>query len=66
MEKSNIKWYSKEKGYGFIETDSEDVFFNINDVINKTVLETNVDDAEVEFETMETQRGIKAKNVTIK
>jgi len=59
--KGTVKWYNPRKGYGFITTDEEaEVFVHRTAIPMGTYL--NEGD-KVEFETVETDRGINAKNV---
>ncbi len=58
-----VKWFSQEKGFGFIEQDSgPDVF------VHHTAIQgdarTLQEGEKVEFETVEEPRGLKAQNVT--
>jgi CspA family cold shock protein len=59
-----VKWFSEEKGYGFIKGDDGHEVF-----VHWTALDTRRDRASlregerVEFETMRDAKGIKAVNV---
>jgi len=56
-----IKWYNARKGYGFIESDEgKDIFVHRSSVPQGTFL--NEGDS-VEFETEETDKGVKAVNI---
>lgn len=64
MEKGKVKWFNPEKGFGFINRGDEkiDIFVHysqINDTGYKTLAEGEI----VEFELLETDRGLQAKNV---
>lgn len=58
-----VKWFSSEKGYGFITSeDGKDHFFNVQS-INGAALPANGDS--VEFESKPGQKGQRAVNITI-
>ena len=60
---SKVKWFSDEKGFGFIEyKENEDIFVHysaIRDNGHKSLIKDEV----VEFELIKTENGYKAKNV---
>lgn len=59
-----VKWFSKEKGYGFIEReDGEDVFVHYS-AIQQDGFKTLAEGEEVEFEIVEGSRGPQAANVS--
>lgn len=59
-----VKMFNKEKGFGFIKLeDGRDVFFHYSQLIMEG-FKTIEDNAEVEFELVETDRGLQAHNVT--
>lgn len=65
MYTGRVKWFNNEKGYGFIECESnskEDIFFHYSAIINegyKTLKEGDV----VEFNLIETSKGWQAAKV---
>jgi CspA family cold shock protein len=60
-----IKWFSYEKGYGFIvKPNSDEVFFHRSQVVD-TALESLQEGAAVTFEEVATDRGAEARQVTI-
>lgn len=62
--KGKVKMFNQEKGYGFITTeDGKDVFFHYSQLAMEG-FKTIDNDAEVEFELVETDRGPQAHNVT--
>jgi len=62
--KGKVKWFSAEKGYGFIETEEgEDVFVHFS-AIQGEGFKTLEEGQEVEFEVTEGKRGPQAINVT--
>ena len=65
MNKGTVKWFSNQKGYGFI-TDAEtgnDVFVHYSG-LNMDGFKTVEENAEVEFEIVEGAKGPQATNVT--
>lgn len=64
METGVVKWFSENKGYGFIERDNgKDVFVHISDVINKIPLKEG---EKVSFEIGQGKKGELAINVVRK
>ena len=60
MPQGKIKWFSSDKGYGFIEQDNgSDLFVHANDVQGATLQEGD----NVEFEIGDGQKGPCAKDV---
>jgi cold shock protein len=63
MAKGSVKWFSNQKGYGFIETDEHsDVFVHFSEIqIDgfKTLKEGQL----VEYELENNDKGLTAKNV---
>ena len=65
MNKGTVKWFSNQKGYGFI-TDAEtgdDVFVHFSG-LNVEGFKTIAENTEVEFEIVEGAKGPQATNVT--
>ena len=63
MSKGTVKWFNDSKGYGFIErTDGGDVFVHFSS-ISGDGFRTLREGEEVEFELLETERGLQASNV---
>jgi cold shock protein len=60
-----VKWFSSEKGYGFISPDdgSDDVFVHFSK-IEGSGFKTLDEGAKVQFETEPGQKGLQATNVT--
>ncbi|WP_438318568.1 cold-shock protein [Sporosarcina sp. FA9] len=63
MYQGKVKWFSSEKGYGFIEADDgEDVFVHFTGVVGEGF--KTLDEGEsVSFEIVEGNRGPQAANV---
>ena len=62
-ERGNVKWFSSEKGYGFIERDgAEDVFVH-HSQISMDGFRTLDAGEPVEFDIIKGDRGPKAQNV---
>jgi len=60
-----VKWFSPEKGFGFIELEnSEDVFVHYSSIMVDG-FKTLKQGQNVEFEIEEGERGKQAKNVVI-
>jgi CspA family cold shock protein len=63
MARGKVKWFSNQKGYGFITTDTgSDVFVHHNS-IQGDGFKTLDEDQEVEFEVEDTPKGEQAINV---
>lgn len=65
MARGKVKWFSAEKGFGFIEPDdrSPDVFVHRNNVDGLTWDEGLRDGESVEYEVERTPKGLSAQNV---
>lgn len=60
--RSRVKWFKDEKGYGFIKyTDQEDIFVHYSSIILDGFKTLSKDD-EVEFDLIETSKGLQAIN----
>jgi cold shock protein len=64
MPQGTVKWFSNEKGYGFIEPDdgSEDVFVH-HSGIGGTGFKSLEEGAKVSYEVTRGQKGLQAENV---
>ena len=58
-----VKWFSAEKGYGFIERDNDDDVFVHFSAIQGDGFKTLSEGQDVEFEIVEGARGPQASNV---
>lgn len=64
MQKGTVKWFSSEKGYGFIQSENgEDVFVHYS-AIQGEGYKTLEEGADVEFEVISGEKGPQAANVT--
>lgn len=66
MARGRVKWFSEEKGYGFIENadGGEDLFVHYSEIVGdgfRSLDEGN----EVEFEIVEGRRGKQASRVEV-
>lgn len=59
-----VKWFDKNKGYGFITDDGQekDVFVHYSQ-INQEGFKNLLEGERVEFEIVQTERGLQATNV---
>jgi len=63
MERGKVKWFSAEKGFGFIEREGgNDVFVHFS-AIAMDGFKTLEEGAEVEFDVVEGAKGPQAANV---
>ncbi len=61
--KGKVKWFSSEKGYGFITSElGDDHYFNVQDIIGAD-LPDNGD--QVDFESAKSAKGFRAKKTKI-
>jgi CspA family cold shock protein len=66
MLRGTVKWFSKEKGYGFITRDDNkgDVFVHFS-AIQQRGFKTLQEGQKVEFEVEQDEKGPRAKNVRV-
>ena len=63
MKQGTVKWFTAEKGFGFIEVEGEhDVFVHFS-AINQEGYKSLEEGQSVEFEVVEGDRGPQAANV---
>ncbi len=58
-----VKWFSKDKGYGFIQREGDSDVFVHHTAIQGSGFRTLEEGERVEFEVVEDPRGFKAQNV---
>ena len=62
MAEGTVKWFSNQKGYGFIETKDRDVFVHYSEIKDEGYKTLKKGD-KVEFDIATTDKGDQAKNV---
>lgn len=66
MENGTVKWFSDEKGYGFIEyNETEDIFVHFTGIVNEDGFKSLTGGQLVSFEILEGNRGPQATNVIV-
>ena len=63
MRVGKIKWFNNEKGYGFIEGNEKGDIFVHYSAIKQEGYKTLSEGQEVEYELLETEKGLQAINV---
>jgi len=66
MQNGKIKWFSSEKGYGFIKPQDggEDVFLHANNIVGHQMGDSLRDGQKIEYETERTEKGLSAINAS--
>jgi len=63
MPRGKVKWFNENRGYGFISReDGQDVFVHFS-AIQGEGFKTLAEGEEVEFEIIESEKGLQAANV---
>ncbi len=66
MDNGKVKWFSNQKGYGFIQTDDgKDIFVHFS-AIQSEGFKTLTQGQDVEFEISDGPKGPQAANVSAK
>lgn len=61
-----VKWFDKQKGYGFIEQENgEDLFVHFQSVVAEG-FRTLEEGQNVEFDVIQGSRGVQASNVMVR
>ena len=61
--RGKVKWFNNTKGYGFIDNpNGEDIFIHYSAILSEGY-KTLVEGQFVEFELVQTAKGLQAKNV---
>ena len=66
MARGRVKWFSDEKGYGFIEPEDggEDLFVHYSEIVGEG-FRTLAEGSTVEFDVVEGRRGKQASRVEV-
>ncbi len=65
MNKGTVKWFSAQKGYGFITNeDGSDVFVHFSGIVGEGY-KTLEENANVTFDIQDDEKGKRAVNVTV-
>ena len=62
MARGTVKWFSDQRGYGFITAESQDVFVHFSAIASSGYRSLN-ENQKVEFDTTRGQKGPQAENV---
>lgn len=61
--RGKVKWFNNEKGFGFIEYENgKDIFVHYSSILSDGY-KTLVEGQYVDFELVQTDKGLQAKNV---
>ena len=63
MAEGTVKWFSDQKGFGFITQDEGPDVFVHHEAIQGTGFKTLAENDRVSFDTVEGPKGLKAENV---
>ena len=63
LAQGTVKWFSNEKGYGFIEREGSDDVFVHHSAVNMEGYRSLTEGQKVEFEVVQGDKGLQAANV---
>jgi cold shock protein len=63
LAQGTVKWFSNEKGYGFIEREGGDDVFVHHSAVNMDGYRSLSEGQKVEFEVVQGDKGLQAANV---
>ena len=64
--KGTVKWFNEKKGFGFLSTtEGKDVFVHFSAIENSGGFKTLNQGDSVEFNVVESDKGLKAENVKV-
>ena len=63
MAQGTVKWFNREKGYGFITTETGEDIFVHHTSINEEGFRTLEEGQKVSFDVVKGQKGMQASNV---
>jgi cold shock protein len=63
MAQGTVKWFNREKGYGFITTDTGEDIFVHHTSISEQGFRTLEEGQKVSFDVVKGQKGMQASNV---
>lgn len=66
MQNGKVKWFDKEKGYGFVTAEDGQDYFAHYSGIDTDGFKTLVEGQDVEFEVKETEKGPQATSIRVK
>ena len=60
--KGKVKWFNNDKGFGFIDYIDGDIFVHYSSILSRG-FRSLIEGQYVEFELVQTDKGLQAKNV---
>ncbi len=63
--RGRVKWFDDTKGFGFIQAGNSEYFVHWKSIVTNSDRDRKflMNDEEVEFDTMDTEKGVQAINV---